>query len=72
MKKLVLKAQSKMQGAKVKLLKRKKGEVNTVEVLVIIAVFLILTYPLYKGMISTFMNSVGTWFSTETKNIFTA
>ncbi|WP_234121515.1 hypothetical protein [Clostridium hydrogenum] len=71
MKKLILKVQSKMQGAKAKLLKRKKGEVNTVEVLVIIAVFLILTYPLYKSMISTFLNSVSTWFSTETKNIFT-
>lgn len=71
MKNLLLKAQAKMQGAKAKLLKRKKGEVNTVEVLVIIAVFLILTYPLYKSMISTFLNSVSTWFSTETKNIFT-
>lgn len=71
MKNLLLKAQAKMQGVRAKLLKRKKGEVNTVEVLVIIAVFLILTYPLYKSMISTFLNSVSTWFGTETKNIFT-
>lgn len=71
MKNLMLSVQNKLNGAKARLLKRKKGEVNTVEVLVIIAVFLIITYPLYKTMISTFLNSVSTWFSSETKNIFT-
>lgn len=71
MKKLAVKAHLKLMGVKDRI-KKMKGEVNTVEVLVIIAVFLIITYPLYKTMISTFMNSVGTWFNTETKNIFTA
>ncbi|MFL0251515.1 hypothetical protein ACJDT4_13925 [Clostridium neuense] len=70
MRKLAVKAQLKLIGLKNRM-RKMKGEVNTVEVLVIIAVFLIITYPLYKTMISTFLNSVGTWFTTETKNIFT-
>lgn len=68
MKNLLLKAKASLKRG---LLKKKKGEVNTVEVLVIIAVFLIVTYPLYKSMITTFLNSVSTWFTTETSHIFT-
>ncbi|MFL0251516.1 hypothetical protein ACJDT4_13930 [Clostridium neuense] len=70
MKKLAVKEQLKLMELKSRI-KKMKGEVNTVEVLVIIAVFLIITYPLYKTMISTFLNSVSNWFTTETKNIFT-
>ncbi|MCR3761442.1 hypothetical protein [Clostridium felsineum] len=50
--------------------KVKKGEVNTVAVLVIIAVFLIITYPMYKTLINGFMSSVQTWFTNTTKSIF--
>jgi len=69
MNKLIAKAQLKLMGLKEKM-KKMKGEVNTVEVLVIIAVFLIITYPLYKGMISDFMSAVQTWFGTQEKVIF--
>lgn len=69
MKKLAVKAQLKLMGLKDKL-KKKKGDVNIVSVLVIIAVFLLVTYPLYKTTLTTFMNSVATWFTTQTKNIF--
>ncbi|WP_257675100.1 hypothetical protein [Clostridium felsineum] len=67
---LAAKAVSLKEGVKNKVLKNKKGEVNTVAVLVIIAVFLIITYPMYKTLISGFMSSVQMWFSNTTKNIF--
>lgn len=67
---LAAKAGSLKEGLKNKILKNKKGEVNTVAVLVIIAVFLLVTYPIYKTLISDFMTSVQTWFKTTTGNIF--
>jgi len=71
MKNLAIKVQLKLMGMRARVNKM-KGEVNTVEVLVIIAVFLIITYPLYKGMISDFMTAVQTWFGTQEKAIFKA
>lgn len=53
-----------------KIPKNKKGEVNTVAILVIIAVFLVITYPIYKNLISGFMTSVQTWFNNTVKTIF--
>ena len=67
---LTAKAEVLKKGLKSKIFKNKKGEVNTVAVLVIIAVFLLITYPIYKTLITNFMNSVQTWFQTTTKNIF--
>ncbi|PJI10081.1 MULTISPECIES: hypothetical protein [Clostridium] len=53
-----------------KISRNKKGEVNTVAVLVIIAVFLVITYPVYKNLINGFMTSVQTWFNNTIKTIF--
>ncbi|WP_242874626.1 MULTISPECIES: hypothetical protein [Clostridium] len=67
---LTTKAIAAEEGVKNKVLKNRKGEVNTVAVLVIIAVFLIITYPIYKSLINDFMTSVQTWFQTTEKSIF--
>lgn len=74
MKKLAVKvqlAQLKLMEEVKDRIKKMKGEVNTVEMLVIIAVFLVITYPLYSKMISTFMGTVSDWFSKETDKVFT-
>lgn len=69
MKKLAVKAQLKLMEAKDKI-KKMSGEVNTVEVLVIIAVFLLVTYPIYSRAISTFMLAVEKWFSGQETGVF--
>lgn len=70
MKKLAVKVQLKLMEVKDKI-KKMSGEVNTVEVLVIIAVFLLITFPAYKGMINTFITAVGNWFQGQEQSIFT-
>ena len=47
-----------------------KGGLTTTEVLVIIAVLLLVTYPLYKDTMSGFMGSVKTWLLNAAKGIF--
>lgn len=69
MKKLVVKAQLKLMEAKDRI-KKMKGEVNTVEMLALIAIVLVVTLPLYKTTLTTFMTAVKDWFGTVTGKIF--
>lgn len=71
MKKLAVKAQLKLMEAK-KRIKKMSGEVNTIEMLALIAIVLVVTLPLYKSLLTVFMGDVERWFQTVTSNIFTS
>jgi|GEM_PF-3452109 len=69
MKKLAVKVQLKLMGLKGKITK-KKGEVNTIEMLVLLAVFLLLTYPLYSKLMTDFWAAIRDWFQGQTTHVF--
>lgn len=59
-----------MRSSKLKERMKSKGALNTVEVLAILVVLLIITYPLYKDLMSNFLGSAKTWFTTQQNGIF--
>lgn len=69
MKKLAVKAQLKLMEIKSKIIK-KKGEVNTIEMLVLLAVFLLLTYPAYGKLLTKFWSDIQNWFTGQTSSVF--
>lgn len=70
MKKSLSKLYLKAQNIKNGMLKKRKGALNVVEILVIIALFLIVTYPVYKTTMTNFINKATSWFTTQYTNIF--
>lgn len=53
----------------VKMNRKQKGSIN-LEMCIIIAILLIVCFPLYKDIATSTWTSIKAWFSTSTSNIF--
>lgn len=57
-------------GKKVRERRKSKGALSTIEILAIIVVGLVVTYPIYRDTASAFMDKAKTWLGLQQNSIF--
>jgi len=57
-------------GRKVRERRKSKGALSTIEILGLIVIALVITYPLYKDTATAYMNKAKTWLGVQQDAIF--